>query len=154
MVDDHGLAVPGKGSNCGINCPTQGCHANLYRWLLDVPIFSRFHPSKGVKLDMQMMLLQIFTQIFGEGTFSRATGAIQNNDASFGAKRLHKSLVYSVTVKEIPAHVHKYTDEEILKRLNEAPSQGAAAAGMLHGVSAAKSSAVMASGSFLNSQTR
>ena len=119
MVDDHGLAVSGKGGSCGINCPTQGGHANLYRWLIDVPILGRLHPSEGVKLDMQMLLLQILTQIFGEGTFSRATRTIQNNDASCGAQRLHKSLVFSLTAKQITARVHKYTDEEICRRLNK-----------------------------------
>ncbi len=68
---------------------------------------------------MQMLLLQILTQVFGEGTFSRDTRTIQNNDASCGAQRLHKSLVYSASAKEIPARVHQYTDEEICRRLNK-----------------------------------
>ena len=52
MIDDHGLAVSGKGGGGGINCPTQGCYANLRQLLFYVPIVGRLHPSEYIKLDI------------------------------------------------------------------------------------------------------
>lgn len=87
MIDDHGLTVSGKSGGRGIDRPTQGCHANLYQRLLDVPIVGRLHAPEYIKLNVQRVLVQVLAQISGQCAFARAARTVEYDDAPRGAQR-------------------------------------------------------------------